>query len=290
MQREHARSPIDAFLLLGDNFYPSGLLAEELVSRIVENVARPYCAFVDASEELARRLDPSCIDIEGERPSFFAIPGNHDLISPGSEDLQITEVPRFVRNWDMPALKRPAIRELPGGLSLIFLDSGAPWTDADVETLSAAVASAQGPWRVIVGHRPPIAGHPQLRDLVAQAIERSGQTVHAYLAGHVHVLAAIRGEPPQPALTVIAGSGSHAERQESTEYRIEGADLVVEELGFTRLDLVKAKDGNRLRITLFQSPRSITLSDLGNTIVARYEIEADGSVTRTDENASGESP
>ena len=60
MRREHARAPVDALMLLGDNFYPDGLLATELVPRIVENVARPYCAFIDPSAELRPFLDGRC--------------------------------------------------------------------------------------------------------------------------------------------------------------------------------------------------------------------------------------
>jgi len=283
MQRAHEALPIDAFLLLGDNFYPDGLLAAELLPRIVENVARPYCAFVDPSAELAALLDESCLSADRPRPRIFAVIGNHDLTAPGSLALQQNTVPRFVRNWEMPAMDGPAIRELPGGLSLIFLNSDYPWGASKTEKLAAALKSAQGPWRIIVGHRPPIAGHPQLSAMVARAAERSGRIVHAYLAGHVHVLAAIRGESPAPALTVIAGSGAHAERQDTTEYRIEGADLVLEELGFVRLDVMASPAPGRLRVTLFRTPPSAALAFLGNETIARYEISPDGSIARTDQ-------
>jgi hypothetical protein len=282
MQRAHQRLPIDAFVLLGDNFYPNGLRADELLPRIAENVARPYCAFVDPSAELASLLPDACTKAEQARPRIFAVIGNHDLTSPGSLALQVNEVPRFVRNWEMPAVDGPAIRELPGGLSLIFLNSDYPWDTAKTERLSVALHDANGPWRILVGHRPPIAGHPQLSKMVARAAEQSGQIVHAYLAGHVHVLGAVRGTRPAPALTVIAGSGARAERQDTTEYRIEGADLVVEELGFLRLDVMGKSTSARLRLTLFQTPPSAALSFLGNTTIARYEIDLDGSVTRTD--------
>ena len=284
MQREHARRPIDAFVLLGDNFYPNGLSREGLLPRIAENVARPYCAFVDPSAELARLLDGACDELEEPPPRLFAVIGNHDLTSPDSLDLQQNEVPRFVRNWEMPAVEGPSIRELPGGLSLIFLNSDYPWGPEKTEKLAAALESARGPWRIIVGHRPPIVGHPQLSRMVASAATRSRQIVHAYLAGHVHVLSAIRGALPAPALTVIAGSGSHAELQNTTEYRIEGADLIVEELGFVRVDLIaKARSTPaKLRVSLFQTPSSAALAFLGNTEIARYEIGLDGSVERED--------
>lgn len=282
MQRAHQRLPIDAFLLLGDNFYPNGLLADELLPRIVENVAKPYCAFVEPSDELAALLEDDCADAEQARPRVFAVIGNHDLTSPGSHELQRDEIPRFVRNWEMPVVDGPAIRELPGGLSLIFLNSDYPWDATKTQKLAAALENARGPWRIIVGHRPPITGHPQLTRMVARAAERSGRIVHAYLAGHVHVLAAIRGAERAPALTVIAGSGSHAGKQDTTEYRIEGADLIVEELGFVRLDVISGPSPAHLRITLFQTPSSAVLAFLGNKTLARYKIGLDGSVVRTD--------
>ena len=121
-------------------------------------------------------------------------------------------------------------------------------------------------------------GHPQLLQMIGRAAQQSESVVHAYLAGHVHVLAAIRGVAPAPALTVLAGSGSRAERQDTTEYRIEGADLVVEKLGFVRVDVLAEREPPRLRITLFSTPPSAALAFLGSTAVACYEIELDGSV------------
>ncbi|MFP6655623.1 MAG: aminotransferase class IV [Myxococcota bacterium] len=282
MQREHARLPVDAFVLLGDNFYPAGLLAEELRPRIIENIVRPYCAFVEISEELAGEIDGHCEWSEEPRPRFFAILGNHDVIDPGSPLRQQTEVPGLILNWEMPVVEGPAIRELPNGLSLIFLNSDDPWGEPKMERLADALRRARGPWRIIVGHRPPIAGHPQLSQMVARASKESGKIVHAYLAGHVHVLAAIRAALPAPALTVIAGSGSSAHRQDTTEYRIEDADLITEELGFVRLDVLAESEPKRLRVTLFRAPPSAALAFMGNKTIARYEIHLNGAVTRRD--------
>ncbi len=278
MQREHARAPVDALVLLGDNFYPGGLLVDELLPRIAENVAKPYCAFIDPSAALAEFLGNACSGARRIPPRLFAVIGNHDLISPGSRDLQRRAVPRFVRNWDMPSEDGPALRDLPGGLSLILLDTSRPWGEVGVRELASALRRARGPWRVIVGHRPPIAGHPQLSKMVARAADESERVVHAYLAGHVHVLAAIRGVAPAPALTVIAGSGSRAQRQDTTEYRIDAADMILERLGFVRVDLLAERVPPRLRITLFSAPPSAALAFLGSTSVACYEIALDGSV------------
>jgi hypothetical protein len=282
MQREHAETPVDAFLLLGDNFYPDGLFAHELLPRIVENVARPYCAFIDPSPELATLLGGACSEAKRPPPQLFAIVGNHDLLSPDSLDLQRREVPRFVRNWDMPEEDGPVLRELPGGLSLILLVSEWPWSDERATELATALRSARGPWRVIVGHRPPIAGHPQLSTMVARASRESGRVVHAYLAGHIHGLAAIRGTESAPALTVIAGSGSHANFQEEPEYRIEDADVMIEALGFVRVDVIAGPSRPRLRIRLLKARPSAVLAFLGTTVVAGYEIGLDGSVERVE--------
>jgi hypothetical protein len=274
MQREHATAPVDAVILLGDNFYPDGLLPGELVPRILENVARPYCALVAPSAELAEQLSDGCG--EPGAPPIFAVVGNHDLRSPSSIPLQKSEVPRFILNWEVPDEGGPTVRELPGGISLIFLVSESPWGDAQVEALAAALDRAQGPFRVVVGHRPPIAGHPGLSQMVARASKLSQRVIHAYLAGHVHGLGAIPGQGDEPALTVIAGSGSRADLQESPEYRVTGADRLLEILGFARLDSYPEGPDAHLEITLFEARRSASLAFLGHSVVARYSVSLTG--------------
>ena len=280
MQREHAAAPVDAVLLLGDNFYPNGLLAEELVPRILENLARPYCAFVSPSAELAEQLGEDCPPRPpaSRVPELFAVVGNHDVRSPGSLDLERHAIPRFILNWEMPLDEGPAVRELPGGISLIFLVSESPWDAAEVAKLAAVLSAAKGPWKLIVGHRPPIAGHPGLSQMISRASEVSGETVHAYLAGHVHALGAIVGRDHAPALTVIAGSGSHAELQEAREYEIIEADVLVEALGFVRVDSLMVEGERRLRVSLFKARPSPALAFLGSTPVRRYEIDLEGNV------------
>ena len=284
LQREHEADPVDALVLLGDNFYPSGLLAHELEARIVQNVVRPYCAFVDPSTRMADVVSRFCGGSRWPVPQLIAIVGNHDVLSPGSVELQREAVPRYVRNWDMPDQDGPVVRELPGGLSLVLLFSEWPWDDAASRALARALEEARGPWRVIIGHRPPITGHPQLKRMVASASRESGHIVHAYLAGHVHGLVAIRGsrQDAAPVLTVIAGSGSQAKLQQETEYRIEGAEVMQEALGFVRLDVTGRTTSPQLRITLSKARPSAALALFGTTTLARYEIELDGALERVD--------
>lgn len=289
MQRAHHANPVDAVVLLGDNFYPDGLRADELLARILDNVARPYCTFVEPSAVLSSRLGNDCRRASEPVPRLLVALGNHDLKTPESLELQQHEVPRFVLNWEVPSASGPAVRELSGGLSLVFLDTEWPWGGEEVEELATALESARGPWRVIVGHRPPIAGHPKLSKMIERAARRSGRIVHAYLAGHVHGLAAIRGEGTAPSLTLIAGSGSEVDLQSAPEYRIDAADsgdVVAAKLGFVRVDAFEANEPAgepaQLRISLVAARPSAALAALGTTEIARYEINLDGSVRRTD--------
>ena len=284
MRREHERDPVDALVLLGDNFYPNGLEAHELEARVVENVVRPYCVFVDPAPAMAAVVDRFCSGGRRPAPRLFAIIGNHDVESPGSVARQREAVPRLVRNWDMPTTDAPAVRELPGGLSLVLLHTEWPWDEAATDALAGALRRARGPWRVILGHRPPIGGHPALRRMIARASRRAGHVVHAYLAGHVHGLVAIREDEidaGRPALVAIAGSGSHADLQEEPEYRIDEADVLEESIGFARVDVIEAP-APRLRLTLWRARPSAALAMLGATPIARYAIAPDGSVERTD--------
>ncbi|MFO0688287.1 MAG: metallophosphoesterase [Myxococcota bacterium] len=286
LQAAHRAQPVDALVLLGDNFYPNGLREDELIPRVLDNVVRPYCAFVDPAPILAPHLEGACPPLEGPPPRLFVAVGNHDLKTEGSVERERDVVPTLVRNWELPAPSSPAIRELPGGLSLVFLDTEWPWGGTEVDELAAALSATRGPWRVIVGHRPPITGHPQLSKMVERAVVQSGRSVHAYLAGHVHGLVAVRGTGHAPALTVVAGSGSEVDLQSAPEYRIDPVDVVAARLGFARLDAFPADEPAgapaRLRLSLVATPPSAALASLGTTEIARYEVLLDGTVHRID--------
>ncbi|MEM9174668.1 MAG: metallophosphoesterase [Myxococcota bacterium] len=285
LERAHAARPADALVLLGDNFYPDGLREDEVLARVTENVARPYCAFVRPSPALAEALVGACPPLEAEPPPLFAVVGNHDVRADDGGRRQQRAVPPLVTNWEVPSTGPPAVRELPGGLSLVFVLSEWPWDEAATAALADALRSARGPFRVIVGHRPPITGHPQLSRMVAEAARRAETIVHAYVSGHVHVLGAIRGETPgAPRLTVIAGAGSDPKRQTETEYRIEGEDFLDVHLGFVRFDAFgHADDPTReatLRVTYYRAPSLPPLARRRDPeITRRYSIGVGGDVS-----------
>lgn len=289
MQRAHRANPVDAVVLLGDNFYPDGLRADALDERVLENVARPYCDFVEPSAELARRLGDDCPAPARPIPRLLVVLGNHDLKTPGSLELERDAVPRLVRNWTLPATDEPAVRELPGGLSLIFLDTEWPWGGDEVDALAEALVAAKGPWRVIVGHRPPITGHPQFSKMIRLAAIQAGVVVHLDLAGHVHGLVAVRGVENAPALTVVAGSGSEVDLQSAPEYRIDALDAVFARLGFVRLDAFESGgptgEPAHLIVSLYAARPSAALAGLGTYPLARYAIDLDGTVRGIDGDA-----
>lgn len=294
MQRAHRANPVDAVVLLGDNFYPDGLHADELDDRVLENVARPYCDFVEPTAELARRLGDDCPAPTRPIPRLLVVLGNHDLKTAGSVELERDGVPRLVGNWSLPAPDEPAVRELPGGLSLIFLDTEWPWGGDEVDALAAALVAAKGPWRVIVGHRPPITGHPKLSKMIRLAAIQAGVVVHLDLAGHVHGLVAVRGAENAPALTVVAGSGSEIDLQSAPEYRIDALDAVFARLGFVRLDAFEGGGATgepaHLLVSLYAAPPSAALAKLGGLgtqALARYAIALDGAVRRIDGDGHG---
>ena len=124
LEAEHRRRPADALVFLGDNFYWDGLEPEELVDRVRENVAGPYCRFVDADAPRRAEIDGACRIDENERHPIpmYAVLGNHDHNNPESPALQRDVVPLFVPNWHVPSGPAQAI-DLPGGLSLVLADS-----------------------------------------------------------------------------------------------------------------------------------------------------------------------
>ena len=81
---EDRERPADALVVLGDNFYPRGLLAHELVLRVRETLARPWCRFVAPGGARAAELAGACDLPAHERNPIpiHALLGNHDVASP----------------------------------------------------------------------------------------------------------------------------------------------------------------------------------------------------------------
>ena len=237
LSTSHLRSPADLLVLLGDNFYPSGLEEGELETRIAVNLVAPYCAFLDLTAPLSARVAASCpLPAERRHPvPVRAVLGNHDWGAPESPDLQQDAIPRYLANWRLQ--KGGAfVEETAVGVSLVYFDSTHGRTREGLERLTEALVRARGPWRIVVTHHP-IDVSPK-GQLVREALDAASVPVHLWLAGHEHNLQLGEPGPPGPALQVIAGSGSHAT---GLHYDLPGRRVFRRSLGYARIDLTRGE-------------------------------------------------
>jgi hypothetical protein len=277
MEAVDRQRPVDAFLLLGDNFYPSGLLESELAERLALNVAGPYCRFVDLSGPRSAELKGACALPPDERHPvpILVVPGNHDA-HPESIALQTEVVPEFVANWEM-ARDPITVRELGEGVSLILLRSmEMVRKPRKLAVLPAAIRSAKGPWRILVAHHPLVepAGRfeTKYREGVRQAIAEAGLPVQLALGGHHHALQIL--EPPTRGLPlqVVSGAGGRTAdpAKGSPDEYFAGAQN-----GFARVDLVERGGEERLVVSLYVTP-TFWLPAGRPELAARWSVALDG--------------
>jgi hypothetical protein len=293
MALAHAAQPADALVLLGDNFYPDGLGAHAAVGRIRDNLVRPYCGLVALSGPRSREVADGCPGAREERSPIpiLAVLGNHDYGSDESPGLQRDLVPSFVSNWSVPdALSE--VHELPGGVSLVLVQSEELSSAAGAALLSAALRGSRGPWRVVAIHRPVVEGvegatHNDANTaafsaLVREAISDSGVEVQLLLAGHEHNLQTFEGSSPGPRLVVIAGSGSE---HRPAKIHARSRRFVADRMGFARIDLVGAAGDARLVASLLALRNAWIPGFDTAALVARWSVDLRGEVR--DELAEG---
>lgn len=277
MSESDRERPVQGVVLLGDNFYPDGLLESELVERVRANLVRPYCRFLEIAGPRAAELVDACVGPAKERHPVpvFAILGNHDHHTPESPTLQRAAVRELFSNWRMPA-GLATVHDLPGGVSLVLFDSTPIFEGADVAPLILALHAARGPWRILAAHHPvanrdrgsELERHARYRLLVLEAVAAAGVPVQLLLSGHEHNLQLLTLGPSAPGLQVVAGSGSGARSLHGPDpQRIAG----FEEPGFARIDLVGSGDAERLVVSLYGLPRlpRRLISDLPPLLVRR---------------------
>lgn len=277
MAAEDVRHPVDAVVLLGDNFYPDGLDEGEVKDRLRENLVGQFCHFVALTPRGEGSLREACPASRARHPvPLFAVLGNHDYGERESPELQRHRVPEYVASWDMPD-GDAEVRELDGGVSLILVDSNRLARGEGERALQRALRRARGPWRVVAAHHPVLdagsADGPRFERRIERLIERAGVTVHVWLAGHEHNLQALAGEAPGPALQVVAGSGSDVREISKTRAR---RLFAAASLGFARLDL-ETRPEPRLVATLLEVPAPPRRAQA--RAAARFEVKLDGSVS-----------
>ena len=279
LEAEQRRRPVDALVLLGDNFYPDGLLEKELEPRVRENVVRPYCVFLaldgPESERVADACEPSR---RGERPvPLYAVLGNHDQNVPESPRLQREVVPRFVPSWHVPAqaveLIELADSDLQPGVSLILYDPVVLAESGDDAALERALRSARGPWRILIGHYPIHEQHPG--PWIMKTLEGIDVPVHLHLAGHEHNLQIGVPAPRSPFLQVVVGSGGSVRQ---LKHSLLGGRFALVQPGFSRIDLVGDGDAARLVVSLVALPVSHLAFWIEPRVVSRWSVGLNGDV------------
>jgi hypothetical protein len=276
---EQRRRPADVLLLLGDNFYPDGLMEKELVHRIRENVVRPYCAFLALDGPESSRVEDACEpDDRGERPvPLYAVLGNHDVEVPESPKLQREIVPRFVPNWHVPSAPVEVLEladsDLQSSVSLILYDAVALAENNDVASLERALRQSRGPWRILANHYPMRATHPG--PWIENALASIPVPVHLHLAGHEHNLQVGVTAPQSPYLQVVAGSGGS---QRKVQHALIGGRFAVIQPGFARIDLVGDGDATRLVASLVALPTSNLALWKPARVVSRWSVGPAGDV------------
>lgn len=298
MADEDLFRPVQALVLLGDNFYPHGLGSDRMLAQIRESVAAPFCHFLDPESPRADELAPDC-GLESRRHHpipILAVLGNHDYGSSGSPGREHTGIREWIPNWRL-STRLAVTRELEGGLSLILVDSSALMHGADPRAVVEELRSSRGPWRILALHHPvfipqdarsvpkdgvPALGEPRdrnqrRREELRRWIAEARVPVQLVLSGHEHNLQLLPIPAPMRGLQVIVGSGSRLEPvAQPLDSEVSFARAWP---GFARVDLVESSAGERLEILLFRV-RVRSWPGRGRAqMVARWAVSLEGRIT-----------
>ena len=285
---EDRRAPVDALVLLGDNFYPDGLLARELVTRIGANLVRPYCRFADLSGPRSGEVADACaLPPEERRPiPILAVLGNHDYGAAESPELQRAEIPKFLPNWSLLPGAADVV-EIAPGLSLVRVDSRLASEPAGAEQVRAALERAAGPFRVVAIHVPIAIPEGRRRRryvansaLVREVLAEFPQPVQLVLSGHEHNLQAILLDLGRPALHVIAGGGSNARPVVHPKPVFQGRVFAMPATGFARVDFLGRGSEQGLLVSLFNMPRHPFVFWREPRLVSQWWVERSGEAHR----------
>jgi hypothetical protein len=286
LAEEDRRAPVDALVLLGDNFYPDGLRAYELLERIRHNLVRPYCRFAELAGPRSAEVADACALSAADRHPvpIVAVMGNHDHKVPESPVLQRRHLPRFVSNWSLPEDAADVV-ELDHGLSLVRVESELVKRRRSAEAVRKALERARGPWRVLVAHEPIAvregrsAGPGSYTALMREAVVASGVRPQLVLVGHKHNLQVARLDLAGPALQVIAGGGSSRKRLK--EPPIENRLFGMASTGFARVDLLGTGGSQGLRVSLYSMPLYPIAFWAQPKLVSQWWVERSGAAFQT---------
>lgn len=225
----HAREPLDAVILTGDNFYPCGVLSVG-----------------DSRWKLVQPLTRIGVPI-------FPVLGNHDSCGHSDPDAQVRAT-GLVPNWRFPA-REYTVRSPFADFA--FVDTN-PYVKKQNRALETTLADAFLPsgakWRIVIGHHPilssgyhgyfPRAEVKRMRDLIP-LLRSVGADV--YLCGHDHHLEWIRGRM----LFLISGAGSEPIPPVKLRLRTAYPHEIhpVERIGFAVLEIT----AKRIRVRMYDA-------------------------------------
>ena len=281
MDESHRCRRSDGLLLLGDNFYPHGLTPENFEGRVRDTVVAPFCRFLSLAGPHGASLASSCaVDASSRNPvPIVAVMGNHDYEPPIDGRLEKQELPKWIPEWRMPR-GVAEVFEMPGGISLIAIDSVRLHEGAAFDAVAEALRSSDGPWRVLLAHHPLTMGGASWErryvDELARVINESGHIVHLMLSGHEHYLATSRTAWPVLPLQAVIGSGAEVR---PASHELVGEARLWLEPGFARIDLVEGLEGtSELWIALFATPSMPAEFWVRTRPVTRLGVTIDGTV------------
>jgi 3',5'-cyclic AMP phosphodiesterase CpdA len=184
--RIHAREPLDAIIVTGDNFYPCGVTSE-----------------TDPQWSLIRPLTRIGVPV-------LPVLGNHDYCGKADPNAQVRAT-AVVPNWTFPAREYAVRTPLA---DLVFVDT-TPFVKGRTTAIESTIRDGFGKsakkWRVVIGHHPVISsGYHGYRPKDEVAKMRAlipalrAARVDFYICGHDHHTELIRGRM----LHLVSGAGS----------------------------------------------------------------------------------
>ena len=201
-----AQSGCDFGILLGDNFYPSGVTSAH-----------------DAQWDTKFQAQYGSMGFP-----FYAVLGNHDYGDNGAGDvfdlgLHEVEYADTHSNWIMPSNFYSFDR---GAATFLALDTNLALFDFDgalakqKSYFAGVIAASRQPWRIALGHHPylsngkhgnagsydgSVGGGANVKALFESTLCGN---VDLFLSGHDHTMQLLPGTTSCPGAFVVAGSGS----------------------------------------------------------------------------------
>lgn len=221
MAADAEREAPDFVLMLGDNFYPHGVVSAD----------DPlwHKAFVEP-------FDHASLDVP-----FYPLLGNHDYVGDPSVQIGWDGDPRWRMPSEYHAFERTVGQTV---VQFILLDTmGLVYPELELrarqlEWLRATLSASAPDWRIVLGHHPLRTGgrHGVNEELVEhlEPLLLDGD-VDLYMAGHEHHLAWMQLDSGLPQL--ISGAGS---RPREVDWTDESVSAFVE-LGYARVRVEPAR-------------------------------------------------